>query len=523
MLSLTKSRLAGKPFFFKLFLLITFLFLSISELFAQYTWEKYAGNPLNVHGTPGSWNQSVTVPCVIFNSDLNRYEMWFTAFTGATPNPGIGFTYSSDGITWSSPTLVMTPGPASWELLFVGGVSVIKEGNLYKMWYTGFSPLQIGYATSTDGGITWEKYSGNPVLSPSTGWESLGVGYPSVIKVSDGYWMFYSGEVSGDVTRTGRAFSTDGINWEKDTVNNPVLLPGDPGEWDQDNYLARVIEMNDSLFMCYTAQSVPGNNSTTAIGFAKSADMGITWVKDAGNPIITQGTPGNWDYGRIETGSILFKDNILKIYYDGSGSATGNMGRVGLATTPFIPVPVELTSFIATSNGSEVMLYWSTASELNNLGFEIQRSTEGSEFFTIGFLNGHGTTTEQQNYSYLDRNLDNGTYYYRLKQVDYNGSYEYSDVVEVEWHVFNTYLLEQNYPNPFNPITTIGFGVQNKSNVKITILNAIGEEAVVVLNEEKEVGYHTVKFNATSLPSGVYFYQLKAGSFVETKKMLLLK
>lgn len=89
--------------------------------------------------------------------------------------------------------------------------------------------------------------------------------------------------------------------------------------------------------------------------------------------------------------------------------------------------------------------------------------------------------------------------------------------------VIESFYLYQNYPNPFNPITTIGFGVQNKSNVKITILNAIGEEVAVVLNEEKEPGYHQVEFNATNLPSGVYFYQLKAGSFIETKKMLLLK
>ena len=153
------------------------------------------------------------------------------------------------------------------------------------------------------------------------------------------------------------------------------------------------------------------------------------------------------------------------------------------------------------------ILNWSTATELNNQGFEIQRSTEGEEFFTVGFVNGHGTTTEQQNYSYADRNLDDGKYYYRLKQVDYDGSYEYSDVVEVDFRAFNSYLLEQNYPNPFNPTTTIGFGIQNKSNVKITILNAIGEEVAVVLNEEREAGYHQVEFNATNLPSGVYFYQ----------------
>jgi hypothetical protein len=186
-------------------------------------------------------------------------------------------------------------------------------------------------------------------------------------------------------------------------------------------------------------------------------------------------------------------------------------------------IPVELISFTATTNDKGVILNWSTATELNNHGFEIQRSTEGKEFFTIGFVNGHGTTTEQQNYSYADRNLVDGKYYYRLKQVDYDGSYEYSDVVEAEWRSFNLYLLEQNYPNPFNPTTIIGFGLQNKSNVKITILNAIGEEVAVVLNEEREAGFHQVEFNAASLPSGVYFYRLQTGDFISTKKMLLLK
>jgi hypothetical protein len=188
-----------------------------------------------------------------------------------------------------------------------------------------------------------------------------------------------------------------------------------------------------------------------------------------------------------------------------------------------LAVPVELTSFAANTNGKAVILSWSTATELNNHGFEIQRRTEGEEFFTVGFVNGHGTTTEEQNYSFADRNPNDGNYYYRLKQVDYNGSYEYSDVVEVEWRAFNSYLLEQNFPNPFNPTTTFGFGIQNKSNVKITILNAIGEEVAIVLNEEREGGYHQVEFNATGLSSGIYFYRLQAGNFIETKKMILMK
>lgn len=186
-------------------------------------------------------------------------------------------------------------------------------------------------------------------------------------------------------------------------------------------------------------------------------------------------------------------------------------------------IPVELISFTATVNGKEVVLKWSTATELNNQGFEIQRKHKDGDFTTVGFVKGQGTTTSPHQYSFVDKNLINGKYSYRLKQVDYDGTYEYSNIVEVDWKAFNSYMLEQNYPNPFNPTTTIGYGIEVKSNVKITILNTIGEEVAVVLNEEKEAGYHQVEFDASNLPSGVYFYQLRAGEFVQTRKMILLK
>jgi hypothetical protein len=236
--------------------------------------------------------------------------------------------------------------------------------------------------------------------------------------------------------------------------------------------------------------------------------------------IILRTTDGglNWDEQTSEVNNfwwgVSFTDTL-------TGWIVGSDGTILHTTNGGLPV--ELTSFTATTNGKEIILNWSTATELNNHGFEIQRSMNGKEFFTVGFVNGHGTTTEQRNYSYADKNLYNGKYYYRLKQVDFNGTYEYSDVVEVEWRAFSSYLLEQNYPNPFNPTTIIGFGLQNKSNVKITILNAIGEEVARLLNEEREAGYHKVEFNASTLPSGVYFYRIQAGSFIDTKKMILLK
>jgi len=318
------------------------LVVSGTNSFAQYEWTKYSANPLNIHGTSGSWDESIVTPCVIFNPDSNRYEMWFGTFNGTYPNNGIGFAWSTDGITWTKhPTAVMTPSATGWDSLSVGECSVIKEGNLYKMWYTGHqntsrTPSYIGYATSTDGGITWEKYSSNPVLSPGSGWESARVEFPSVIKVTGGYWMFYTGELSHGIARTGRAFSTDGINWQKDTVNNPVLLPGASGEWDQNNYLGNVIGLNNTLYIYYTAETNPGVGGT-AIGVAASTDMGITWTKYAGNPIIQRGATGQWDNGWIETGCAVFAQNQLKLFYDGGGAATGWLGRIGLAISNPLP------------------------------------------------------------------------------------------------------------------------------------------------------------------------------------------
>ncbi len=188
-----------------------------------------------------------------------------------------------------------------------------------------------------------------------------------------------------------------------------------------------------------------------------------------------------------------------------------------------VGVPVELMSFTATPTGSEVILNWSTATELNNQGFEVQRRFGSGQYVSIGNVRGNGTTTSPNKYSYTDRLADAGKYFYRLKQVDFGGKYEYSQAIEVNWSPFIAYKLEQNYPNPFNPTTTFGFGIPKKETVRLTVLNLIGEEVRIVFDGEKEAGYHSFNFDASNLPSGVYYYQLKAGNFVDTKKMLLVK
>jgi hypothetical protein len=190
-------------------------------------------------------------------------------------------------------------------------------------------------------------------------------------------------------------------------------------------------------------------------------------------------------------------------------------------------IPVELTSFAANARGNSVELNWTTASELNNHGFEIQRKTSfDQDWILIGFEEGNSTTTESQNYSYLDdvSHLQKGTVSYRLKQVDFGGNYTYSEVVDVEINPTpSQFQLKQNFPNPFNPSTTITFGLPEMSNVTLKIFNTLGEEVAELVNESLDAGSYSSNFDATGLPSGIYIYKLQTEERVLSKKMTLIK
>jgi len=167
-------------------------------------------------------------------------------------------------------------------------------------------------------------------------------------------------------------------------------------------------------------------------------------------------------------------------------------------------------------------LDWSTATELNNRGFEIERSVDDKDFITRGFVEGAGTSTEMHEYSFTEDAL-NGNIYYRLKQIDYDGNYNYSKSIEIKSVYVSNFELSQNYPNPFNPVTSIQYSVSSRQFVTLKVYDALGNEIMTLVNEEKPAGNYEVEFNGTGFSSGVYFYKLSAGSFVETKKMILMK
>jgi hypothetical protein len=191
------------------------------------------------------------------------------------------------------------------------------------------------------------------------------------------------------------------------------------------------------------------------------------------------------------------------------------------------PVPVELSNFIVTANLNDVQISWTTLTETNNSGFAIERKTESSDWIQVTFIPGVGTSTEIHSYTYNDSKLQYGSYSYRLKQIDYDGSVFYSDVINIDVNVPGEFVLEQNYPNPFNPTTNIGFRISNEGFVSLIIYDVLGNEVAILVNEEKQPGTYQVEFSPEASiqnpASSIYLYQLRAGSFVETKKMLLLK
>jgi hypothetical protein len=222
-------------------------------------------------------------------------------------------------------------------------------------------------------------------------------------------------------------------------------------------------------------------------------------------------------------GAALFYSTAIAQYTGGIGSGSGSA-----ISAPNIPLPVELVSFNAKVINNQVKLVWATETEVDNYGFEVERAAFKNginelNWNRLGFVEGHGNSNSPKQYSFTDKNPAGGKkLLYRLKQIDTDGQFSYSNEIEVDID-FNEFVLFQNYPNPFNPVTKIKFKLQKSGMARLVVYNVIGEKVRSLLNEVMEEGIHEVEFNAINLPSGVYIYRLEAGKYKETKLMQLLK
>lgn len=187
-------------------------------------------------------------------------------------------------------------------------------------------------------------------------------------------------------------------------------------------------------------------------------------------------------------------------------------------------LPVTLKLFNALSQKNNVMLSWKTENEINNSGFDVERKTETTGWIKLGFVPGSGTINQEIEYSFEDKKLLPGKYFYRLKQIDYNGNYEYFDLA---LHVLiskpQVFSLGQNYPNPSNPKCNIEFQLPEKTFVNISVYNLLGQLVAAIIDQEKEAGIHLIEFDGSNISSGTYIYRITAGSYTEVKKMLIIK
>ena len=280
--------------------------------------------------------------------------------------------------------------------------------------------------------------------------------------------------------------------------------------------------------------------STYTANFFDSETSLQTW--DAVGAALAKTTSEMKNYTTFTTAGWDFvdeTDNGSNDYWDADQNATVNDGYVILSWQSGADntLPVELTTFSANIVKNKIQLNWQTATEVNNYGFEIQRQNQEAsneykvssnenqyqEWQSIAFVEGHGNSNSPKDYSFIDDAVNAGKYFYRLKQLDIDGSFKYSNVIEVNLDKHLQYKLNQNYPNPFNPTTTLSFSIPQKEFVSLAIYNSLGEKVTDIVNKDMQAGTYKFTWNAEHLTSGVYFSRFSAGSYIKVKKITLVK
>jgi len=438
-------------FLFTSFILTVLISVSVCTfVFGQTNWTKDPNNPVMSGGASGTWNRHVFMPSVLYNTDSLRYEMWFTASTSVGIRPfRIGFATSPDGITWTKhPNPVLESNAGTWDESTVEFPMVIRENGEYKMWYSGFDPISpnlLGYATSPDG-INWTKDTrNNPVMGPGTAsWEAGGPIYCTIVSIQGGgYKMWYCGwNQQYDSLAIGYAESVDGISWQR-PLNNPVLTTGSLGEWD-DRYVSmpRVLFIDEFFYMWYTGFQ---NEFLREVGLATSPD-GITWTK--------YDDPTKTSPPYAESDPVL---SPSPEEWDGTYISNATFMLIG-----------------------DTLHTWYSGS----------RSPIATHLWRIG----HATTSIVT----------------ALEEID-SRSYP------------SEFVLKQNYPNPFNPKTVISYKLKVKSDVDLSIFNILGQKVATLVNKNQPAGRYQVQWNASGFSSGIYYYCLKTAKYRQTRKLVLLK
>ncbi len=430
-----------------------------------------------IHTTDGgnTW-VSQSNPYVTFNPIL--YGIYFA-------NPDTGWAVGGDhgsypGFINRRVILHTTNGGSTWEFQF-------DQSGEWPFYCVNFSSGFDGYAAgqfgdivgTSDGGSTWNE------KTPVTSYQPYGIYFVN----SDTGWT--SGEYLGVPHVSYISKTTDGgTSWDIQTFGTDDYL--------QDIYFI------DNQSGWAVGGTIGGSGGTQHSVILHTIDSGANWEPETAP---TSSTLLGLSFSPGHTGWAVGSDGVLISTLD--------------------PVPVELTSFTASTKENDVTLSWQTTTETNNSGFEIRRSAAGVQseepWLRIGYVEGQGTSTRTTDYSFIDKNLKSGNYWYKLIQIDFDGTKTESGVINVKVSDPVKYELAQNYPNPFNPSTSIEYSIPVDGFVSIIIYNSLGEKIRSLVNTQRQAGNYRVNFDADGLSSGIYYYRINAGKYSSVKKMILLR
>jgi carboxypeptidase T len=367
------------------------------------------------------------------------------------------------------------------------------------------TPIVLFADTTNDPAILW-----NITATPTTPkWESTTSSY-------------HSAPTSFTDSKTGNYVNNATVTMtSKDPINLSTYQHPRLGFWTR-----YFIEENWD----YGQVKISTNNGTTWTPLSgRFTEPGVGTFQPNGQPLY-DGTQSTWVQEDMDLTGLNSAQNKFQFQLKTDGSQTFDGWYVDdINVFVFGIVPVELTSFTANAGSNNVTLNWTTSSELNNMGFEVDRKSmlNNSSWQKIGFVEGSGNSTTTKTYSFIDENPVKGSTLYRLKQIDFDGSFRIYNSVSVSFAGVDKYSLEQNYPNPFNPSTVIKYSIPTAGPVNLTVYNILGSEVAVLVDEYKEAGTYSVEFSTEKLKneigSGVYIYTIKAGSFTQTRKMVVLK
>ena len=431
----------------------------------------------------------------------------------------------SDGSSVAGTRKIAKWDGSNWSALGYGGDDYVYDikvsgGNVYVGGqFTLMKNGQFETAFNTQGIAYWD----------GSEWHALGQGVQGTVYATE--------IIDGDVYTAGsfpNAYESDGtltaVNYIGVWDGSSWSTLGNGAAWN----VYDIVTSNNQIYFCGIFGSVKDEFNISV----SNTQYIAKWTGSAWNTLTFADKPDNYIYCMALGNG--------RMYVGGAFTSVGgaaNTNYVSYFTDASNPLPVELISFTAENINNAVQLHWQTATELNNYGFELERKNpqlpEGEEWVEIGFVPGHGNSNSSKSYEFTDTNPPQGNLVYRLKQIDTDGTWEYFQLtVEINSTVSSIvsprppaeFSLSQNYPNPFNPSTTIQYGIPAVEtshaaslHVKLIVFDILGQEISTLVNEQQKPGEYSIKFDASGLPSGIYFYKLCAGKFKVSRKLILLK